>query len=267
MGDQKNPNDKRVADAQRAHWQAAYTQRPQMYGTEPSEPARHAAEVFRTAGASTVLELGAGHGREALFLARKGFTVHATDFSATALEQLTAVARGSGLADRITTTVHDVRDPLPVPDSTACLMRRGRSLEKEGWRCRFLAGAGRLQRWHGTDLSTSFADIAKASRAGLSAVNDLVRLRDAFVRAGAGRRCLPPRPAAAGRRCSAAGERDRCAAAQAASLPCPVRAGQDRDEGRQKSCTTIQGRGPRGSKTELSTGDDQYSSAPCAPAH
>ncbi|MFG2857660.1 hypothetical protein ACGFZ9_44900 [Streptomyces mirabilis] len=35
-------------------------------------------------------------------------------------------------------------------------------------------------------MSTSFADIAEASRAGLSAVNDLVRLRAAFVRAGRG---------------------------------------------------------------------------------
>jgi SAM-dependent methyltransferase len=118
MGDRKNPNDKPVADAQRAHWQATYTQHPQMYGMEPSEPARHTAEVCRAAGAGTVLELGAGHGRGAQFFARKGFTVHATDFSATAPEQLTAAARKCGLADRITTTVHDVRDPLPAPDTS-----------------------------------------------------------------------------------------------------------------------------------------------------
>jgi cyclopropane fatty-acyl-phospholipid synthase-like methyltransferase len=89
-----------VADAQRAHWQATYTQHPQMYGMEPSEPARRAAEVLRAAGAGTLLELGAGHGRDALFFARKGFTVYATDFSATALKQLTEAARESGLADR-----------------------------------------------------------------------------------------------------------------------------------------------------------------------
>ena len=118
MGDRKNPNDKPVADAQRAHWQATYTQHPQMYGMEPSEPARHTAEVCRAADAGTVLELGAGHGRGAQFFARKGFTVHATDFSATAPEQLTAAARESGLADRITTTVHDVRDPLSAPDAS-----------------------------------------------------------------------------------------------------------------------------------------------------
>lgn len=44
--------------------------------------------------------------------------MHATDFSATAPEQLTAAVRESGLADRITTTVHDVRDPLPAPDAS-----------------------------------------------------------------------------------------------------------------------------------------------------
>jgi hypothetical protein len=35
-------------------------------------PARHAAGVFRAAGARDVLELGAGHGRDALYLAREG---------------------------------------------------------------------------------------------------------------------------------------------------------------------------------------------------
>ncbi|MET7721923.1 class I SAM-dependent methyltransferase [Streptomyces mirabilis] len=121
MGDQKNPNDNRVADAQRAHWQAAYTQHPQIYGTEPSEPARHAAEVFHAAGASTVLELGAGHGRDAPFFARKGFTVHATDFSATALEQLTAAARGI----RPRRPDHDHRPRRTRPATGSSLARAG----------------------------------------------------------------------------------------------------------------------------------------------
>ncbi|MET7980335.1 class I SAM-dependent methyltransferase [Streptomyces mirabilis] len=118
MRDQKKPYDEAVTDAQRAHWQATYAQHPQMYGMEPSDPARHAADVFREAGAHTVLELGAGHGRDAVFFAREGFTVHATDFSATALDQFKAAALESGVADRVTTTVHDVRDPLPLPDAS-----------------------------------------------------------------------------------------------------------------------------------------------------
>ncbi|MGW1024690.1 class I SAM-dependent methyltransferase [Streptomyces sp. NPDC002577] len=113
-----NPDDDSLGSAQHAHWQSTYAEHPRMYGMEPSEPGRHAAGVFRAAGARTVLELGAGHGRDALFFAHEGFTVQAADFSPTGLEQLLAAARESGVTDRVTTTVHDVRDPLPLPDAS-----------------------------------------------------------------------------------------------------------------------------------------------------
>ncbi|GGU90026.1 hypothetical protein GCM10010211_65740 [Streptomyces albospinus] len=103
---------------QRRHWQDTHAAHPGMYGAEPSTPAVHAAGVFRAAGADRVLELGAGHGRDALYFARKGFTVRATDFSSTGLGQLREAARAQGLADRITTAVHDVRTPLPLPDDS-----------------------------------------------------------------------------------------------------------------------------------------------------
>ncbi|MET9832204.1 class I SAM-dependent methyltransferase [Streptomyces sp. NPDC006385] len=107
-----------LGGTQRAHWQSTYTAHPAMYGEQPSAPAVHATAVFRAAGVRDVLELGAGHGRDALHFAREGFTVRATDFSATGLEQLRATARRLGVDDRVTTTVHDVRDPLPLPDSS-----------------------------------------------------------------------------------------------------------------------------------------------------
>ncbi|MER7756000.1 class I SAM-dependent methyltransferase [Kitasatospora sp. NPDC097643] len=107
-----------LADAQRAHWQQTYTAHPGMYGEEPSAPARHAARVFAEAGAREVLELGAGHGRDALHFARRGFAVLATDFSPTGLAQLRATAAEQGLTDHLTTAVHDVREPLPLPDAS-----------------------------------------------------------------------------------------------------------------------------------------------------
>ena len=55
-----------LAGAQRRHWQETYAAHPGMYGEVPSDPARHAAGAFRAAGALDVLELGAGHGRDAL---------------------------------------------------------------------------------------------------------------------------------------------------------------------------------------------------------
>ncbi|GAB2757871.1 class I SAM-dependent methyltransferase [Streptomyces bullii] len=104
--------------AQRRHWQDTYATHPGMYGERPSAAGVHAAEVFRRAGAEDVLELGAGHGRDALYFAHEGFTVRATDFSVKALTQLSAAARAQGVADRITTVEHDVREPLPLPDAS-----------------------------------------------------------------------------------------------------------------------------------------------------
>ncbi|PAZ10099.1 SAM-dependent methyltransferase [Streptomyces sp. SA15] len=114
----EQPDHADIAAAQQQHWQTVYAQHPEMYGMEPSEPARHAAELFRASGCHTVLELGAGHGRDALFFARQDFTVYATDFSAVGLEQLTAAARQAGVAARVTTVTHDVRDSLPLPDAS-----------------------------------------------------------------------------------------------------------------------------------------------------
>jgi SAM-dependent methyltransferase len=105
-----------LTDAQRQHWQGTYAAHPGMYGEQPSAPAIHAAEIFRANGVKDVLELGPGHGRDSLYFARSGFTVHATDFSAVGLAQLSAAARTQRLDDRITTAVHDVREPLPLLD-------------------------------------------------------------------------------------------------------------------------------------------------------
>ncbi|MFB7620318.1 class I SAM-dependent methyltransferase [Kitasatospora sp. NPDC056181] len=106
------------AGTQRRHWQQTYREHPGMYGPGPSEPAVHAAAAFRSAGAREVLELGAGHGRDALFFAREGFTVLATDFSPVGLAQLREAADAQGVAGAVTTAVHDVREPLPLPDAS-----------------------------------------------------------------------------------------------------------------------------------------------------
>ncbi|MEY9964738.1 SAM-dependent methyltransferase [Streptacidiphilus sp. MAP12-16] len=107
-----------LAETQREHWQATYDAHPGMYGDQPSAPALYAAEAFRAAGANNLLELGAGHGRDALFFARTGFRVQATDFSPTGLGQLRTSAESAGLAGQVTTSVHDVRTPLPLADES-----------------------------------------------------------------------------------------------------------------------------------------------------
>ena len=41
---------KEILDAQRQHWQKTFVQKPDMFGAEPSEPARIAAEMFEKEG-------------------------------------------------------------------------------------------------------------------------------------------------------------------------------------------------------------------------
>ena len=106
------------AEQQQLHWDSTYSAHPAMYGAEPSAPAVYAAKVFRDAGAQEVVELGAGHGRDALFFAREGFAVRALDFSASGLRQLREAARAMGLGEHVKTTVQDVRTPLPLPDAS-----------------------------------------------------------------------------------------------------------------------------------------------------
>lgn len=109
------PSD--LGRAQQEHWQSVYQSAPHMYGDQPSEPCRSAVELFRAEQAREVLELGAGHGRDALFFAEQGFRVHAADFSYTGIEQLRRRAEREGVAENVTTLVHDVRDPVPLPDA------------------------------------------------------------------------------------------------------------------------------------------------------
>ena len=111
-------HERELAEVQREHWQQTYGANPGMYGEQFSAPAVHAAEVFRTTSVMDVLELGAGHGRDALSFAREGFAVLATDFSPEGLEQLREVADAQGVAGRVTTVVHDVREPLPLADAS-----------------------------------------------------------------------------------------------------------------------------------------------------
>ncbi|QIS16767.1 class I SAM-dependent methyltransferase [Nocardia arthritidis] len=101
---------------QHEHWERTYLAHPGMYGERPSTAAVHAAATFRAAGAIEVLELGCGHGRDAIHFARNGFRVTAADFSGTGLAQLTETAAAAGLNDLIHTIEYDVRQPIPLPD-------------------------------------------------------------------------------------------------------------------------------------------------------
>ncbi|HEY4398646.1 MAG TPA: class I SAM-dependent methyltransferase [Acidimicrobiia bacterium] len=105
------------ADEQRQHWSATFAAHPEMYGDAPSEAAVAAADEFATVDVATVLELGAGQGRDTLYLARRGFQVHALDYASDGIEAIEAKADIEGLGDRVTVGLHDVRQRLPFADA------------------------------------------------------------------------------------------------------------------------------------------------------
>ena len=112
------PVDTQAVAGQKEHWEATFEANPDMYGTDPSAPGLAAAEAFASAGHKTVLELGAGQGRDTLFLARQGLHVTALDFAPGTIETLTSKARAAGLADMVSAARHDIRQPLPLPDAS-----------------------------------------------------------------------------------------------------------------------------------------------------
>ena len=105
-------------DRQRPHWSATFANHADMFGTDPSQAAIAAADRFAEAGLTSVLELGAGQGRDTLYLARRGLQVTALDYALGAVQTLAAKVEHAGLADLIEASCHDVRQPLPAGDAS-----------------------------------------------------------------------------------------------------------------------------------------------------
>ena len=105
-------------DTQQAQWNATFSHRPDMFGSDPSEAAAAAAALFERTGQKTVLELGSGQGRDTLFLARRGFSVTVLDYAQAAVDIVVAKAKAEHLDGRVTARCHDVRMALPFGDAT-----------------------------------------------------------------------------------------------------------------------------------------------------
>ncbi|WP_069387269.1 SAM-dependent methyltransferase [Cellulosimicrobium cellulans] len=94
-------------------WEGHYRTLDPTWGTTPN--AATVATVPRLfAGPGEALELGAGHGGDALWLAGQGWRVTALDVAATAVDRIAARAAEQGLAHQVRAVRSDAaRDPLP----------------------------------------------------------------------------------------------------------------------------------------------------------
>lgn len=110
--------EKQALDGQNRHWEQTFSRCPEMFGATPSTPAAEAVSLFRSVDAATVLELGAGQGRDTLFFAAQGFSVSAVDYSQTGLAAVQAKVEAAGLGSAVQTFCADVRCPLPFADGS-----------------------------------------------------------------------------------------------------------------------------------------------------
>lgn len=108
---------KEVLDAQKQHWEKTLSGKPDMFGAA-SDPARYAAEIFRKENRKRVLELGAGQGRDTIFLAQNGFAIYALDYSESGIKDIMRKVQALGLSESAKLIRHDVRNPLPFDDET-----------------------------------------------------------------------------------------------------------------------------------------------------
>jgi len=101
---------------QHGHWDSVLSDNPDMYGFDPSESAVAASAGFGEVGAVTLLELGAGQGRDTFHFIHQGFDLTALDFSHTGLASIESRAEEMGAVVRCQR--HDVRSPLAFPDES-----------------------------------------------------------------------------------------------------------------------------------------------------
>ncbi|MFD9128058.1 class I SAM-dependent methyltransferase [Kitasatospora sp. NPDC059571] len=98
----------------RQDWDARYRAAEPVWGLEPN---RWVVRECAGLPPGRALDLAAGEGRNAIWLAERGWQVTAVDFSAVALERgrTLAAARPPGTADRLTWVTADVLTHTPDP--------------------------------------------------------------------------------------------------------------------------------------------------------
>lgn len=102
-----------VADLfSQATWDARYSESERIWSGNPNP---RLVEQVTGLPPGDALDVGAGEGADAVWLATQGWQVTALDVSPVALSRAAAHAADAGVGDRVTTLQHDLLSGSPVP--------------------------------------------------------------------------------------------------------------------------------------------------------
>ena len=110
--------DNKILDQQSQHWDASFSNKPEMFGLEPSISAKKALNFFKEKKINNIIELGAGLGRDSIFFAKNNIKIQALDYSSSGIEIINHKINKDNLKNFISTKLFDVREKLPFEDNS-----------------------------------------------------------------------------------------------------------------------------------------------------
>ena len=103
---------------QEEYWEINYANKPKMFGLAPSFAAEEALKIFKKKNISSIVELGAGLGRDTIFFAKNNIKVEALDYSKTAVMSIKKKIKELNLSKFVSAKVFDVRKKLPFKNNS-----------------------------------------------------------------------------------------------------------------------------------------------------
>ncbi len=110
--------DQSELDQQSQHWEKNFSNKPEMFGLEPSTSAKKALNFFKEKKIKNIIELGAGLGRDSIFFAKNNIKIQALDYSSSGIKIINHKIKKDNLSNYISTKLFDVREKLPFKDKS-----------------------------------------------------------------------------------------------------------------------------------------------------
>ena len=110
--------DKEKFNQQSQHWENNFSSKPEMFGLEPSTPAKKALKIFKNNKANKIVELGAGLGRDSIYFSKHSIHVEALDYSQSGIKNINQKIKQNNLSNLINTKIFDVRKKLPFKNNS-----------------------------------------------------------------------------------------------------------------------------------------------------